>query len=163
MKNQEIQNLSKNQKLLAVLLLAVGAYIIFNVVGNNKEVVSTKISKVVDIPEVTTIQQKVTDYHTPDNYVLDYYYAINNKDWNTLTQRTVNTYNENSLKGFFEFKNFTGVQIVSIDKINKEIAVVTVNATYLDAANVKKTTQLKVRCELAQDYLTWLINPLTVF
>lgn len=163
MNNQEVQNLPKNQKVIAVLLLVVGAYIIFSIVGNNKEAVNTTTSKVVAIPEVTTVQKKTTDYHTPDNYVLDYYHAINNKDWNTLKQRTVNSYNENSLKGFFEFKNFTGIQIVNVEKISKEIAIVTVNATYLDAANVKKTTQLKVRCELAQDYLTWLINPLTVF
>lgn len=154
--------LTKSQKTISTVILIIAVVFLYNFYqSENKPTV--KEAKQVVVAPFFTMQQNETGFYTPENYLLDFYKNINSKDWNYILKHSLKQYNLDRLKADFSSKNFLGIKILSTEKRGKEMAFIAADITYVNTANDTISKRVNAQLQLATDYKTWIVAPLTVF
>ncbi|MCI2229568.1 hypothetical protein MC378_10350 [Polaribacter sp. MSW13] len=157
------QELTKNQKTIGTIILIIAIVFLYKFYQSENAPAEKVVAKEIKIAPFFTMQQNEDELYTPENYLLDYYANVNTKDWNYLLKHSLRQYNLDYLQGHFETKEFVGVKILSTEKMGKELAYVKTNVTYINAVNDTIAVQVNAHLQLATDYKTWIVAPLTVF
>lgn len=161
--------MKKEIQLSTSVIIAVSVVIILGLVfllpdsGNEaakKEPTKTVIKQ--DLKPVESIEKKQNDYYIPENYAIDFYNGINKKDWSKLSEIS-NNFTAKKLKETFDFFDIKGFKILSVQKNSKTVSNIIGIVSYTNVTNELKTKDVSIRMELANDYKTWLISPLTVY
>lgn len=158
------EELTKSQKRIGGIIILIAVVFLYQFFQSEKAINDQVV--LISKKEVTpffTLQKNENGLYTPENYLLDYYSNINNKNWDYVLKHSLKQYNKDFIKGQFSYKELKGVEVVSVEKENKEMALVSANITFVNSKNDTISKRINAQLQLAKDYQTWIVSPLTVF
>jgi hypothetical protein len=159
----EKKALNKREKQIGAVLLIITAFVIMAILPEDKTPEPTNKQAVEVVPFYTIPNPDWI--HTPENYVINFYRSINDKNWNKLSTISNGEFYEDPerVASQFQTMNIKGLKIIDTKKESKALAYVKAHITYTKSTEEIQTKEVDIRLELLDDFQTWIISPYTTF
>ena len=157
MKNQKTSIKGIIGTIILLGIIAIVGVSIFS--PGEKETAAVAVEKTIE--PFYTFESRTSELHTPKNYALDYLRFWHLKNWEAMAEVS-NNWTADRLKSQLEYTELKGYKYINSTK-TKTTAELQFAITYYDhATETDKVKIVKASLFLADDYVTWLVNPYTL-